>query len=78
MQALWLILQAGGFAAGQELFTMPKPTNRPAQVTLTTDKGTQFTSTRFLATLRRLGSTRGEQRNITRKATATSNGSIAG
>ena len=44
---------------------------------LTTDNGTQFTSSRFLETLGRLASPIDARLIITPKATATSNGSIA-
>ena len=51
--------------------------SREASVTLTTDNGTQFTSTRFIETLNRLGITHRARPIITRRATVTSNGSIA-
>jgi putative transposase len=51
--------------------------SREANVTLTTDNGTQFTSSRFLETLVGSASPIGGRPIITRKATATSNGSIA-
>jgi putative transposase len=51
--------------------------SREARVTLTTDNGTQFTSTRFIETPNRLGITHHGRRIITPRATATSNGSIA-
>jgi len=51
--------------------------SRGTNLTLTTDNGTQFTSTRFLETLLALASPIGGRLIITRKATATSSGSTA-
>ena len=50
---------------------------RSASLTLTTDNGTQFTSSRFLETWHDSASRIAAPRIITRKATATSNGSTA-
>ena len=51
--------------------------SREANVTLTTDNGTQFTSSRFMETLVRLGSRTGGRPTITPRGTATSSGSTA-
>jgi transposase InsO family protein len=50
---------------------------RPADVTLTIDNRTQFTSSRFLDALGQLGITHRRTVVITRNATATWNGFIA-
>jgi len=51
--------------------------SREENVTLTTDNGTQFTSSRFLETLARLGITHRRTAYHHPEATATSNGSTA-
>jgi putative transposase len=53
------------------------PHRKGLTLTLTTDNGTQFTSTRYLETLRQLGITHRRRPTITPKATAASNAFIA-
>ncbi len=61
-------------AVEQAVLTRLPEGSRDASVTLTTDNGTQFTSTRFIETLNRLGIPR---RPVIPEATATSSGFIA-
>ena len=55
-------------AAEQAMLNRLPAGSRDANLTLTTDNGTQFTSTRFMQTLSRLASPTAERRIIIRRA----------